>query len=228
MFPGELWFRKMPGSVTSLEISSACVGHAPMWTAIAAAALSFTLPSAPTLQTTLAASPRSPPLQLLASRRDALSLGLGALAFAPLAANADGQDPNDLSRLKKGLESIDFLLANWDKETVDPISGDDSPDRVRYFVGLRTTDHPLFQVDKLLTKAQQKLPDDADIELWIDTVEGFNSCLAKINELAYTSSFGEYNPGGGKGQVRKYLLLAQEQVVEAEKDLKAIITILNI
>ena len=99
---------------------------------------------------------------------------------------------------------------------------------VRYFVGLRTTDHPLFQVDKLLTKAQQKLPDDVDIEKWIDSVEGLNSHLAKINELAYTSSFGEYNPGGGKGQVRKYLLLAKEEVEQARDSLKVMIELLKL
>ena len=53
---------------------------------------------------------------------------------------------------------------------------------VRYFVGLRTTDHPLFQVDKLLIKAQKSLPDDVDFETWIDSVEGLNSHIAKINE----------------------------------------------
>tara|TARA_B100000524_G_scaffold246963_1_gene132640 strand:+ start:67 stop:210 length:144 start_codon:yes stop_codon:yes gene_type:complete len=35
-----------------------------------------------------------------------------------------------------------------------------------------------------------------------------------VNELAYTSSFGEYNPGGGKDQIAKYLELAREEVRE--------------
>jgi Ca2+ transporting ATPase len=135
---------------------------------------------------------------------------------------------NDLGRLKKGLESVQELLDNWDTATVNPQSGDDEPDRVRFYLGLRTTDHPLFQVDKLLAKAQLKLPDDADIESWIDAVEGLNSHIAKVNELAYTSSFGEYNPGGGKGQIRKYLLLAKEQVVETRDSLATIIKLLNI
>ena len=77
-------------------------------------------------------------------------------------------------------------------------------------------------------KAQDKLPDDVDIEVWIDAVEGLNSHIAKINELAYTSSFGEYNPGGGKGQVRKYLLLAKEEVELARNSLQTMIKLLNI
>ena len=164
------------------------------------------------------------------NRRSALGLGAAATLAVPMrpAFAAEGVDPKDLTRLKKGLDSVQFLLDNWDKETVDPITGDDSPDRVRYFVGLRTTDHPLFQVDKLLSNAQKDLPDDIEFDTWIDSVEGLNSHLAKINELAYTSSFGEYNPGGGKGQVRKYLLLAQEQVVGARDSLKTIITLLKL
>ncbi|EOD06247.1 hypothetical protein EMIHUDRAFT_249981 [Emiliania huxleyi CCMP1516] len=192
------------------------------------------------------------------SRRESLQLGAGLSATflaplaAPRAAFAAAQDPNDLSRLKKGLDSVQFLLDNWDRETVDPNSGADSPDRVRFFLGLRTTDHPLFQVDKLLIKAQKSLPDDVDFETWIDSVEGLNSHIAKINEapagpstctcpacaagmwrsrytrLAYTSSFGEYNPGGGKEQVRKYLLLAKEEVVQARDSLQTMVTLLKL
>jgi len=170
----------------------------------------------------------APVAQLRATRRDAVA-GIASAFLAtsvPFAANA--VDVNDLSRLKKGLTDVQYLLDNWEKETVDPISGDDSPDRVRFFLGLRTTDHPLFQVDKLLQKAQNKLPDDADIEKWVDAVEGLNSHIAKVNELAYTSSFGEYNPGGGKGQIRKYLLLAKEEVELTRDSLKTMIELLNL
>jgi len=164
------------------------------------------------------------------SRREAIAgVAAGLLAtLSPLAAHAAAVDVNDISRLKKGFESVQYLLDNWDKETTDPITGDDSPDRVRYFLGLRTTDHPLFQIDKLLVKAQNKLPDDVDFEKWADAVEGLNSHIAKVNELAYTSSFGEYNPGGGKGQVRKYLLLCKEEVELTRDSLKAMMEIFSL
>ncbi len=88
-----------------------------------------------------------------ATRREALSTASAAAAaligLGPLTASravAAAPDVNDLSRLKRGLDDVQFLLDNWVRETTDPTSGEMAPDRVRVFLGLRTTDHPLFQV----------------------------------------------------------------------------------
>merc|ERR1711920_137458 len=181
--------------------------------------------------------PRFPPTSAgaLSSRREvvgaAATLSLGLLV-SPRAASAS-LDPSDLSRFKKALAGVDYLLDNWDKETQEcTTSGNgeckDSPDKVRYYFGLRTTDHPLFGLDKLFAKATDKLPDDVDFEKWIETSESLSSQISKINELAYTSSFGEYNPGGGKELVRKYLLLTKEQVVLAKGSLETIVSMLKI
>ena len=131
-----------------------------------------------------------------ASRREALSIGAAAAAFivaSPPRAAFASQDPNDLNRFKKALTGVNYLLDNWDVETTECKaqaggSGEctDQPDKVRYYFGLRTTDHPLFQLDKLYAKAQAKLPDDADFEEWIEATESLASQIAKINELAYT------------------------------------------
>ena len=208
-----------------------------MYAAVAALALGYTpvgmLPSCgPAVQRSTA------PVAI--ARREAVgaaaALGLGLFAtpgpaFASL-------DPNDMSRFTKALTGVNFLLDNWEKETQECGSSGvdstgvticvDSPDKVRYYFGLRTTDHPLFQLDKLYIKAQDKLPDDVDFEKWIDSTEGLASQIAKINELAYTSSFGEYNPGGGKEQVRKYLLLCKEQVEGSKENLEKIVKLLKL
>jgi len=169
------------------------------------------------------------------ARREAVgaaaALGLGLVA-QPRAAFAS-LDPSDMSRFTKALTGVNYLLDNWDAATQECTSSGngvctDSPDKVRYYFGLRTTDHPLFQLDKLYAKAQTKLPDDVDFELWIKATEDLASQIAKINELAYTSSFGEYNPGGGKEQVRKYLLLCKEQVVLSKDSLETIIGLLKL
>ena len=52
---------------------------------------------------------------------------------------------------------------------------------------------------------------------WIEAVEGWNSHVNKVNELAYTSSFGEYNPGGGKEQVAKYAKYTEGHRLKAGK-----------
>lgn len=131
-----------------------------------------------------------------ASRREALSIGAAAAAFvvaSPPRAAFASLDPNDMSRFKKALDGVNYLLDNWEQETTECTKqagggGEctDQPDKVRYYMGLRTTDHPLFQLDKLYAKAQTKLPDDADFEEWIEATEGLASQIAKINELAYT------------------------------------------
>ena len=178
----------------------------------------------------MSASSPADQLQLTMSRRSVLlgaSAGLMATAAAPTAALA-AQNVNDAARLQKGLKEVQYLLDNWDKETTDPNSGERSPDRVRFFLGLRTTDHPLFQSDKLIAALQKQLPDDVDFEEWIEAVEGWNSHLNKVNELAYTSSFGEYNPGGGKEQVKKYLDLAQAEVVLSRDSLQTMIKLLQL
>ena len=47
--------------------------------------------------------------------------------------------------------------------------------------------------------------------------------MTMTNSMAFISQFGEYNPGGGKDEVLKYLNEAQKQVILAEKALKAIL-----
>ena len=99
-----------------------------------------------------------------ASRREALNFAAAAAAFivaSPPRAAFASLDPNDMTRFKKALTGVNYLLDNWDKETTEcKLGGDgvctDQPDKVRYYFGLRTTDHPLFQLDKLYAKAQAK------------------------------------------------------------------------
>lgn len=43
------------------------------------------------------------------------------------------------------------------------------------------------------------------------------------NSMSFISQFAEYNPGGGKDEVLKYLNEAQTQVILAEKALKTIL-----
>ncbi len=50
-----------------------------------------------------------------------------------------------------------------------------------------------------------------------------NTAMNMSNSMAFISQFAEYNPGGGKDEVLKYLNEAQTQVILAEKALKVIL-----
>lgn len=181
--------------------------------------------SAPARSTTRAA--RSPIAQF--SRRSALLTGaaLGAQSILPvLPVLAAGQDPNDLSRLVRGYKNVKYLLDNWEKATTTD-QGERDADVVRKALGLRSTDDPLFQMDKLLAKAVKKSDPDR-IEEWIDATDDMNTHINNANEFAYTSAFGEYNPGGGKDQILKYLELSRVELVGVEKDLKKVLELLNL
>lgn len=102
-----------------------------------------------------------------------------------------------------------------------------------YHISLKSTEHPLFQVEKLLQRGQETVNDD-DLEDYINVpslvlarflsllhcprlslltrllepcvhylkaCESYSSAISESNAMSYTSSFGEYNPGGGKDAV---------------------------
>ena len=77
--------------------------------------------------------------------------------------------------------------------------------------------HMVSQAEKILAKAQDNLDDVDDLEEYINAAEAFQGAIAESNAMAYTSSFGEYNPGGGKDEVEKYLSKAKDEVVLAKK-----------
>lgn len=132
---------------------------------------------------------------------------------------------DDFSRLTKGLEGLDFLLANWEKETTscNP-ECERSPDNVRFYLGRRSTTHPLYQIEKVLNGKPllDKVDPDA-VEDFVAAVESWNTAVSQADQMAYTSIFGLYNPSGGKDNIEKYLELSRKEVVAARDALAAII-----
>eukprot|EP00968_Pinguiococcus_pyrenoidosus_P026836 scaffold7340_cov266-Pinguiococcus_pyrenoidosus.AAC.2 len=57
-------------------------------------------------------------------------------------------DIGDFSRLKKGIDGLNYLLDNWVKETtVCNPECNRSPDSVRFYLGRRSTEHPLYKIE---------------------------------------------------------------------------------
>lgn len=130
-------------------------------------------------------------------------------------------------------EGIVYLLNNFEKETtVCRENGGEckrDADAVRKYLGLRSTTDPLFQVEKIFNKV--KYMDDLDpdkLDAFFEATEDYNTAMNMSNSMAFISQFGEYNPGGGKDEVLKYLNEAQKQVILAEKALKTILDCLEV
>lgn len=143
------------------------------------------------------------------------------------AAATKGPTADELKKIKVGYENICYLLDNFDKETTicrengGECKRDAEP--VRRYLGLRSTTDPLFQIEKVFNKV--KYMDDVDpdlLEAFFEATEEWNTAVNMSNSMAFISQFGEYNPGGGKDEVLKYLEESKKQVILAKKSLKTI------
>jgi hypothetical protein len=94
-------------------------------------------------------------------------------------------------------------------------------------LGLRSTTDPLFQIEKVFDKVKN-MDGDIDLESFFQATEDWNSAMALSNSMAFISQFGEYNPGGGKDEVLKYLNESKKAVVVAQASLKKIMDALGL
>lgn len=100
---------------------------------------------------------------------------------------------------------------------------------MRKVLGLRSTTDPLFQIEKVFAKVKNMDDIDPDkLDAFFEATEDWNSCITMSNSMAFISQFGEYNPGGGKDEVLKYLEESRKQVIMAEKALKIIMDCLDL
>jgi len=164
------------------------------------------------------------------------SIAVGTLGTAPGAAVAaaagKGPSPDELKRIQTGYERITYLLDNWEKETTvcrdngGECKRDAQP--VRAYLGLRYTTDPLFQIEKVFNKVKYMDIDSDNLEPFFEAAEDWNAAVTMSNSMAFISQFGEYNPGGGKDEVLKYLDEAQKQVILAKSALGKVMTTLSL
>eukprot|EP00804_Cyclotella_cryptica_P019550 CCRYP_014323-RA/>CCRYP_014323-RA protein AED:0.39 eAED:0.39 QI:97/1/1/1/0.5/0.33/3/716/219 len=144
---------------------------------------------------------------------------LVASTLAPLPSHASDEPPTpeEIARIKKGYENIRYLLSNWEQETtVCRENGGEckrDADAVRRYLGLRSTKDPLFQIEKVFAKVKNMEGIDVDkLEEFFEATEDWNTAMNMSNSMAFISQFGEYNPGGGKDEVLKYLNESQNKL----------------
>jgi hypothetical protein len=94
-------------------------------------------------------------------------------------------------------------------------------------MGYKSTDDPLYRVDKLMVRASS-LVDPDDFENYLEVVEMYKDKADSTAMMAYTSSWGEANPNGGKDVIDEYLDQTKQDVVDSEKYLKQILGYLKL
>lgn len=174
-----------------------------------------------------------------------------SLVTTPTIANAASTSPTslELSKLQKGHARVQYLLDNWDSETqicgklimsdterkqVVRTEGSGSaggcektPLNVQAYLGYKSTEDPLYRVDKLMVKAAS-LVDPDDFESYLDTVEKYKDKADNSAMMAYTSSWGEANPNGSKEVIDEYLERTKMDVQDSERYLRKVLGYLKL
>jgi len=169
------------------------------------------------------------------------AFGLGAattglvLSFSPPAYAAPKQEEIDKANIVKGYKRLQYLLDNWEKETTvcgmggDKLerSCDRTPMKVMEYMGYKSTTDPLYKAEKTLRRLYENAPPKRDGE-FIDAVEAFAENADEASGMAFISSWGEANPGGGKDRVELFIERAKKNVITSRNSLKTVIDILEL
>lgn len=154
----------------------------------------------------------------------------------------------ELERLPLGLARVRYLLDHWDeitstcgtkimsdlerKQVIRTEGGgggfcDRTPLRVQEFLGYKSTEDPLFKADKLMLRAAP-LVDPDSFEDYLSLVEKYREKADYGAMMAYTSSWGEANPNGGKEVIDEYLERTKEEVKSTEQLLRQLCAYLDL
>lgn len=184
------------------------------------------------------------------TRGVAIAISGTSLLGSGLPAVAAGvPSPEELSKLQRGYSRVTYLLQNWDeltsscgskfyfsadesKQVVRTEGGgggtcDKTPLKVQEYMGYKSTEDPLYRADKLMLRAVP-LVDPGTTDAYLDAVEKYREKADQTAMMAYTSSWGEANPNGGKEVVDAYLDRTKEDVLETEKVLREILGFLGL
>lgn len=174
------------------------------------------------------------------SRRDILA-GVGAAVvatslFGSQPAFALSQEEIDKANIVKGYKRLVYLLDNWEKETTvckigqTTTFGDEcerTPLKVMDYLGYKSTNDPLFKVEKTLKRLGALVPAERDVD-YLDAVENLLQNAEEASGMAYVSSWGEANPGGGKDRVELFIERAKKNVIVSKESLATVIEILGL
>mmetsp|Transcript_21644 Transcript_21644/g.30330 ORF Transcript_21644/g.30330 Transcript_21644/m.30330 type:complete len:242 (+) Transcript_21644:63-788(+) len=177
------------------------------------------------------------------------SIFVGSVANPSSSFAASTPSDVELRRLQEGYSRVIYLLNNWEsltqkcgkvimsdnerRQIVRTEGGgggsgcEKTPLIVQDFLGYKSTNDPLFKADKLMLRAAP-LVDPDDFEAYLDTVEKYREKADQGAMMAYTSSWGEANPNGGKEVIDDYLERTKLEVIQTEGYLRTILGYLQL
>mmetsp|Transcript_9354 Transcript_9354/g.25744 ORF Transcript_9354/g.25744 Transcript_9354/m.25744 type:complete len:247 (-) Transcript_9354:884-1624(-) len=175
--------------------------------------------------------------------------GSGVLFTSSQPALAAGiPTPQEIEKLRRGHARVQYLLEHWNEETqvcgkiimsdverkqVIRTDGagsggcEKTPLNVQNFLGYKSTEDPLYRADKLMVRAAPLVNPD-DFENYLDVVEKYKDKADNSAMMAYTSSWGEANPNGGKDVIDEYLERTKTDVEDSERYLRQILGYLKL
>ena len=162
----------------------------------------------------------------------------GTTLLTPLpghAATLTAQQQKDKDNIVKGYNRLTFLLDNWVEKTTVCKTGQETtfgdkcertPVVVMEYLGFKSMNDPLFKADSAMLRLKDLVPSDREVDFY-DAVDLFAQNAEEASSMAFVSSWGEANPGGGKDRVQLFIERAKKNVIASRDSLKTVMEILE-
>ena len=95
------------------------------------------------------------------------------------------------------------------------------------YLGFKSIDDPLFKADATMMRLKDIVPSDREVEFY-EAVDAFSQNAEEANSMAFVSSWGEANPGGGKDRVRLFIQRSKNNVIVSRDSLKTVMDMLDL
>ena len=96
------------------------------------------------------------------------------------------------------------------------------------YLGFKSTNDPLFNADKTMMRLKNSgVPGDREVDFF-DAIDAFAQNAEEANSMAFVSSWGEANPGGGKDRVQLFIERSKKNVIVSRDSLKTVMDILDL
>ena len=177
--------------------------------------------------------PRS--LETSYNRRTLLqTIATSPLVIIPTSASATPE--KDKQNIVLGYNRLTYLLDHWESETTICKTGQETtfgdvcertPLKVQDYLGYKSMNDPLFKADATMLRLKNLVPPDSEDEFY-EAIDKYVQNAEEANGMAFVSSWGEANPGGGKDRVKLFIERSKKNVIDSRDGLKKVMDILDL